>query len=167
MQILLMLRQCRNSNIILHFRWKARSKIIRLSGRANDIASLIATPSIIMEKVAATLLLGKLISRINVPYNLNYWVVFYARTVLYLTSAQQERCGSIGNSDETAATPSRDQAFYLDTANPATCGGNITSWRVCYYGPDSIDRIGSYWATYAVYRRMGSGSSSYQLHACI
>ena len=82
----------------------------------------------------------------------------YARTVLCLTSAQQERCGSIGNSD-TQATPSRAQLFYLDTANPATCAGNITSWRVCYYGPDSINNRGSYWATYAVYRRMGSGSS--------
>ena len=39
----------------------------------------------------------------------------YARTVLCLTSAQQERCGSIGNSD-TQATPSRAQLFYLDTA---------------------------------------------------
>ena len=84
---------------------------------------------------------------------------FYVRTALYLTSAQQERCGSIGNSDETAATPSRDQLFYLDTANPATCSGNITSWRVCYYGPDTVNTSGSYWATYAVYQRMGSGNS--------
>ena len=49
--------------------------------------------------------------------------------------------------------------FYLDTANPANCTGNITSWRVCYYGPDSVDNTGSYWATYAVYQRMGSGDS--------
>ena len=49
--------------------------------------------------------------------------------------------------------------FYLDTANAAPCTGNITSWRVCYYGPSSVSRIGSYWATYAVYRRTGSGNS--------
>ena len=46
--------------------------------------------------------------------------------------------------------------FYLDTANPANCTGNITSWRVCYYGPDSINNVAGYWATYAVYQRMGS-----------
>ena len=84
---------------------------------------------------------------------------FYAHTVLYLTSAQQERCSTIGNSDETEGTRSTAQMFYLDTEHPANCTGNITSWRVCYYGPDSINNVGSYWATYAVYRRMGSGSS--------
>ena len=83
----------------------------------------------------------------------------YAHTVLCLVSAQQEQCGSIGNSDETAVTASRAQLFYLDTANPANCTGNVTSWRVCYYGPDSVNDRGSYWATYAVYRRTGSGNS--------
>ena len=30
---------------------------------------------------------------------------------------------------------------------------------MCYYGPDNVDNArGSYWATYAVYRRMGSGN---------
>ena len=76
-----------------------------------------------------------------------------------MTSAQQKSCGSIGNNNETAATPSRAQLFYLNTANPAPCTGNITSWRVCYYGPDNVNRVGSYWATYAVYRMTGSGSS--------
>ena len=79
-------------------------------------------------------------------------------TVLHLSSTQQ-LYGAIGNSDETAATPSRAQAFYLDTANPATCTGNITSWRVCYYGPDTVNTSGSYWATYAVYQRIGSGNN--------
>ena len=78
---------------------------------------------------------------------------------LYLSSAQQEHCGSIGNSNETAAMPSRAQLFYLDTANPATCTGIVTSWRVCYYGPDSVNDRSSYWATYAVYQKMGSGDS--------
>ena len=114
-----------------------------------------------MEKVAATLLLCKLISRTNATHDLSveFFGQFYVHTVLYLTSAQQEQCGSIGNSDETAATASRAQLFYLDTANAASCTENITSWRVCYYGPDSVDNSGTYWATYAVYRRMGSGNS--------
>ena len=88
---------------------------------------------------------------------------FHVHTVVQLyfssISAQQERCGSIGNSSETAVTPTRAKLFYLDTANPANCTGNITSWRVCYYGPESIDNLGSYWATYAIYRRIGSGDS--------
>ena len=80
--------------------------------------------------------------------------------VFCLTLAQQESCGPIGNSDETAATPSRAQRFYLNTADPAPCTGNITSWRVCYYGPDDVDNDrGSYWAMYAVYRKMGSGDN--------
>ena len=79
--------------------------------------------------------------------------------MLHLSSAQQQSSGSIGNSDETAGTASRAQLFYLDTANPATCTGNVTSWRVCYYGPDAINNTGSYWATYAVYQRIGSGNS--------
>ena len=85
----------------------------------------------------------------------------FARTVLCLASVQQEQCGSIGNSDETAGTVSRVQMFYLDTANPANCTGNVTSWRVCYYGPDSVNNGGSYWATYAVYRRTSSGGVRY------
>ena len=51
-----------------------------------------------------------------------------------------------------------EQMFYLNTANPAPCNGNITSWRVCYYGPNNV-QFASYWATYAVYRRVGSGSN--------
>ena len=75
--------------------------------------------------------------------------------VLLFSLAQQ---GSIGSrNSETAATPSRVQLFYLDTANPATCSGTITRWRVCYYGPDAVNSSGSYRTTYAVYRRMGSG----------
>ena len=84
-------------------------------------------------------------------------------TVLCLTLTQQEQCSSpIGNNDgETATAPSRAQLFYLNTANPAPCTGNITSWRVCYYRPDTIDNniVDLFWAIYAVYRRMGTGNS--------
>ena len=71
----------------------------------------------------------------------------------------QDTCGPIGNNNESMITKSRDRMFYLNTADPAPCTGNITSWRVCYYGPDSlrISLFRSYWATYAVYRRIGSG----------
>ena len=70
----------------------------------------------------------------------------------------QNTCGTLGSSDNIAATRRRDHMFYLNTANPAPCSGNITSWRVCYYGPDTID-FSSYWATYAVYRRIDSDSN--------
>ena len=73
----------------------------------------------------------------------------------------QDTCGSIGNSNEIALAADRSRRFYLDTANPAPCTGNVTSWRVCYYGPNQQDidndEFFSYWATYAVYRKMGSG----------
>ena len=49
--------------------------------------------------------------------------------------------------------------FYLNTANPAPCPGNITSWRVCYYQPIDQVRLRMYWATYAVYRKVGSGAA--------
>ena len=81
--------------------------------------------------------------------------------MLCLTLTQQEHCsGSIGsNNAETAATPSRAQLFYLNTANPAPCTGHITSWTVCYYRPDAMNIVNFFWATYAVYRRMGTDSS--------
>ena len=69
-------------------------------------------------------------------------------------------CGPIGNSDESELVARRDQRFYLDVNNPAPCTGNITRWRVCYYGPDSVHEVGVYWATYAIYRRIGSGSGA-------
>ena len=77
-----------------------------------------------------------------------------------LVNAEQI-CGPIGNGNETRGTERRDQMFYLNTANPAPCTGNITSWRVCYYGPagsTSTFSLRAYWASYAVYRRIGSGS---------
>ena len=63
---------------------------------------------------------------------------------------------TIGRNDDSALGARTDQRFYLDVNNPATCNGTITSWRVCYYGR-SNSGLNSYWATYAVYRRMGSG----------
>ena len=81
--------------------------------------------------------------------------------VVSVVSAQ-DACGSIGNTDQIELTGRTDRRFYLDINNPATCTGTVTSWRVCYYGPDDL-RTGSYWATYAVYRRMGSeGDERYE-----
>ena len=69
----------------------------------------------------------------------------------------ESTCGPIGNDNsETEITAARDRRFYLNTANPATCNGTVSSWTVCYYGPSSLDSSASYWATYAVYRRNNS-----------
>ena len=63
---------------------------------------------------------------------------------------------TIGRNNESEQGVRTNQRFYLDVNNPATCNGTIINWRVCYYGRfDSV--LNSYWATYAVYRRMGSG----------
>lgn len=65
---------------------------------------------------------------------------------------------TIGNSDgrEPGVNARNDQMFYLDVNNTATCTGTITNWTVCYYG--RLDPgVFSYWATYAVYRRVGPG----------
>ena len=78
-------------------------------------------------------------------------------TVLFCCSPtlSQDTCGHIGNNDERNATLSTTPMLYLDTDNPATCSGNITSVRVCYYGPDSIPNERTvYRTTYAVYRQL-------------
>ena len=86
------------------------------------------------------------------------FTAFFSEVTLTLA---QDTCGSIGNSNENALSAESGQSFYLNTANPAPCTGNVTSWRVCYYGPNQdvdSDEFFSYWATYAVYWRMGSGA---------
>ena len=66
---------------------------------------------------------------------------------------------TIGN-DLDQVNPSRDLMFYLNTANPATCNGTITSWTVCYYGPTIAATRTAYWATYAVYRKTSASDES-------
>ena len=85
-------------------------------------------------------------------------------TILYhivsLTFAL-ETCGHIGDNRRVTQGYSAydgEDGFYLDIGNQACCNGNITSWRVCYYTPDSGD-LGSddlYRVKYAVYRRNGT-----------
>lgn len=71
----------------------------------------------------------------------------------------EEECGSgFGNDNERELIPVTDERFYLNTANPAPCTGNITGWHLCYYGPNLIQPLTQYWATYAVYRKIGAGS---------
>ena len=80
--------------------------------------------------------------------------------MLDLLAKVSATCGQIGSSEESTLIPATELMFYLNTANPAPCSGNVTSWRVCYYGPTTVE-FASYWATYAVYRRMGSGNGEH------
>ena len=64
----------------------------------------------------------------------------------------EEICGHIiGDNDETEDAIKKDR-FYLDKNNPLCCTGNITSWRVCYYGPNNSNNMKLYTVKYAVCR---------------
>ena len=72
------------------------------------------------------------------------------------STSTQDICGRIGAHDvddrDTQFQVNRTEMFYLDLNHSACCSGNITSWRVCYYGPSSgSEKL--YHVKYAVYRR--------------
>ena len=77
---------------------------------------------------------------------------------IYLIAAQTFDCGSIGSDlRPTRLQPRRlSPALYLNTADPATCRGNVTRWKYCYYpsqsDSDELPRI-----QFAVYRRNETG----------
>lgn len=82
----------------------------------------------------------------------------------YSPTLCEDTCGQIGNTDETETTVSRTQLLYLDTENPATCSGNITNFRVCYYAPENFSSSTTatvYRTAYALYRKTNSSSESY------
>ena len=88
------------------------------------------------------------------------WLYINSPCIIIVMSvvSAQDTCGAIGSSDQRELRGRSDRGFFLDANNPATCTGTVMSWRVCYYGSNNV-RTGSYWATYAVYRRMGSGGN--------
>ena len=53
----------------------------------------------------------------------------------------------------------RRNALFLNIGNPASCSGNINSFKYCYYSPE--DSAPSYSFNFAVYRESGSNSGSY------
>ena len=73
--------------------------------------------------------------------------------LLYCSSkiSAQDFCGVIGDDSCTQFQVDATKMFYLDVDHPACCSGNITSWRVCYYGPADDDSK-RYRVKYAVYR---------------
>ena len=54
----------------------------------------------------------------------------------------------------------KENGFYLDRNNPICCTGNITSWRVCYHGPNKSNNMKLYTVKYAVYRLI-NGTQNY------
>ena len=138
-----------------------------LNIRQFDTASIMKQRTTASLKVSTVYYDKGIISMIIAGYVRSALCAFFScACIAFLSEATltlaQDTCGSIGNSNENAQSVERGQSFYLNTAKPAPCTGNITSWRVCYYGPseelDSDDRF-SYWATYAVYRKMNSGAN--------
>lgn len=109
-------------------------------------AILLGKPSVVSEKCQ---ILNKIFTNV------------YCESAATLVSAQ-DTC-HFGNSNVSEVGEIREQRFYLDVNNPAPCTGNITSWRVCYYGPEEVVDDGSYWATYAIYRRIRSTAESADL----
>ena len=80
----------------------------------------------------------------------------YVAVICLVSRGSGQTC-TIGKNDDSEGNDRTDQRFYLDVNNPATCNGTITNWTVCYYG--RIDSaVFSYWATYAVYQRVGDES---------
>ena len=86
--------------------------------------------------------------------------------MLKLAYSQISDCGEIGNplaSSQNAvrrslsSSQSVSAAFYLDTSNSASCSGNVTRWRFCYFPPQAdLDSPPS--AQFAVYRLNQTGT---------
>lgn len=56
-------------------------------------------------------------------------------------------------------TAERTRSVYLNIDFPAPCSGTISRWRYCYYRPANLSGE-RYLATWAVYRRTGTGDNS-------
>ena len=88
-------------------------------------------------------------------------IISVAAIFCFSLSVSKDSYDHIGNTNETEVTPSRAPLLYLDTENPATASGNITSFRVCYYEPKDFTNETSrvvYRAVYAVYRKISNDS---------
>lgn len=86
-----------------------------------------------------------------------------AATVVLLncsSTSAQDICGLIGDVNDTQLEVDQIEMFYLDSDHPARCSGNITSWRVCYYGPKAmVKKSYAYHVKYAVYRPERNGTT--------
>ena len=79
--------------------------------------------------------------------------------VLKLAYSQTFDCGEIGNPLASSQNTVRrsvsatqvSAAFYLDTNNSASCSGNVTRWRYCYF-PSQADLDAPPSVQFAVYR---------------
>ena len=83
----------------------------------------------------------------------------FVHAVVHLSCAQEMNCGSIGSQPPDVGsnfTADASFTFYLNIENPATCRGNVTRWRYCYYS-DGVER--EHRVRFAVYRRREDMSS--------
>ena len=99
---------------------------------------------------------------------LRFLIVTVTATVVllhcsYSKISTQDFCGLIG--DDTQFQVGETNMFYLDIDHPACCNGSITSWRVCYYGPeDGGSKPYIYRVKYAVYRPNVTESNDTEYH---
>ncbi len=85
--------------------------------------------------------------------------------MLKLAYSQPFDCGDIGNPlargqnavRRSVSTTQVSAAFYLDTNNSASCSGNVTRWRYCYFPPQS-DLDAPPTVQFAVYRLNQTGN---------
>ena len=97
-----------------------------------------------------------------------------ALTTLIESAPNTCHIGNIDGERQDALSNDDGSYLYLDIDHPTSCAGIITSWRLCYYSPLSMDTEGSkqkskskrmtgsgkrkeYWATFAVYRKTDDG----------
>ena len=88
---------------------------------------------------------------------LSFHYSYFSCTVLCVEVNCQ--CSPIGTNNELEFTAVREHRLYLNTQYPAPCGGTIEIMNHCYYRPASVRSNERYRATWAVYRKMGSGNN--------
>ena len=81
-------------------------------------------------------------------------------SVLRVIAGQQCPDGTIGRGDTNTGKARRDNQFYINRGNPATCDGMITSFSYCYHRPDETDN--DYQITFALYRNINNLEFEYR-----
>lgn len=66
----------------------------------------------------------------------------------------------IGSNVSESSRPATSERFYLNTARPANCSGNITKFSYCYYGREDSE-ANVYLVLVALYRRV-PGRNTYE-----
>ena len=83
----------------------------------------------------------------------------------YTVHAAPPTCNIFGNNlVQATAASTQVNGLYIKIANAASCAGNATRWKMCYYSAKSDATMTSYFAVYrptngSNYRRIGSAAT--------